>query len=232
MIKQKTCTKEYPKEGHKYPKEGHKGNFLIRSRKGSQISFIISFLLFISFLIFFISILNPFEKIETGKSSLLKHLENEIIKNVTGDVEVISVKEKVGNGILCGDFVDNNFKAKTKNGIIKFYISNEFSNSDSCQDYSNEYELGLIRTQKYVFQSKILKLNKSYEDDYEYLKKYFGIPETNDFEVSLLNINKSSIIKINSKETPQTEVLADIIPVTYFNKTSEIENGYLKVVLW
>jgi len=47
-----------------------------------------------------------------------------------------------------------------------------------------------------------------------------------------LDIRESPIIKTNSKGAPKAEVLAGVIPVTYFNKTSEIENGYIKVVLW
>ncbi|KHO54898.1 MAG: hypothetical protein QT10_C0010G0011 [archaeon GW2011_AR19] len=212
-------------------------NFFQKNRKGSHVSFIISFILFISFLIFFIGVIKPFEKTESGKSSLLKHLENEIIKNVAEDVEVISVIEKIGGSNDCFDIKNEIINGKENvvlknNGLEKIYLSNEFTSLEfSC---SNEkYEVGLIRTQKYIFQSKILKLNQSYEDDYETLKSEFGIPETNDFEFSFLDDSKIPITESKfKKEIPSTETLAELIPIIYFNENLEIENGYIKVILW
>ncbi|MDP2672386.1 MAG: hypothetical protein Q8O84_01075, partial [Nanoarchaeota archaeon] len=126
--------------------------FFPKSRKGSHVSFIISFILFISFIIFFIGIIKPFDKVETGKSSLLKHLENEIIKNVTGDVKVISVIEKSGGSKSCSDMIGIINGKKNivlgDNNLKKIYLSNEFTSSEfSCQN--EKYEIGLIRTQKY-----------------------------------------------------------------------------------
>jgi len=207
----------------------------MKNKRGSHISFIISFVLFISFLIFFIGIIKPFEKAETGKNSLLKHLENEIIKNVTENVDVISVIEKVGGSNDCSNI--NGLIGKNifleNNGLIKIYSSNEFSSNNFQCDSTKKYKIGLIRTQKYIFQSRILKLNQSYVDNYETLKSEFGIPKTNDFEFSFLDDSKISITEAKfKKEIPSTETLAELIPITYFNENSEIENGYIKVILW
>ena len=214
--------------------------FFPKSRKGSHISFIISFVLFISFLIFFIGIIKPFEKAETGKNSLLKHLENEIIKNVSGDVEVISALEDSDGDSDCSDvngiINGKNNIYKIDNGLIKIYLSDEFqSQGFSCNNNNNnqKYEIGLIRNQKYIFQSKVLKLNESYNLEYENVKENFGIPETNDFEFSFLNDFKIPITEAKfKKEIPSTETLAELIPITYFAEDSGIKNGYIKVILW
>ena len=210
--------------------------FFSKSRKGSHVSFIISFILFISFLIFFIGVIKPFEKAESGKSSLLKHLENEIIKNVAEDVEVISVIEENNGDADCSEINNlniENYISKPEGNFLKIYSSNEFqSNYFSCAPPLG-YKIGLIRNQKYIFQSKILKLNQSYEDDYETLKSEFGIPETNDFEFSFLDDSKIPITEAKfKKEIPSTETLAELIPIIYFNENLEIENGYIKVILW
>ena len=208
--------------------------FFPKSRKGSHVSFIISFVLFISFLIFFIGILNPFERVETGKNSLLKHLENKLVEEASGEVMIISALEDITAG--CGDINAlniGNYAIKQEANFLKIYSSDKFAPSTfSCDPAQTGYKIGLIRTQNYVFKSKILELNKSYEDNYETLKGDLGIPGTNNFEFSLLDTNKNSIVKTKSKETPQTEVLAGVISITYFNETSEIENGYIRVVLW
>ena len=211
-------------------------NFFQKSRKGSHVSFIISFILFISFLIFFIGVIKPFEKAESGKSSLLKHLENEIIKNVTRDVEVISVLEDNSGSLSCSDIngiINNKNNAVLENGLIKIYLSDEFQSQGFSCNNNQKYEIGLIRTQNYVFQSKILELNESYNLEYKNVKENFGIPETNDFEFSFLDDSKIPITEAKfKKEIPSTEAFAELIPITYFNENSEIENGYIKVILW
>ena len=208
---------------------------MIKNKRGSHVSFIISFVLFISFLIFFIGIIKPFEKTETGKSSLLKHLENEIIKNVSDEVLVISVKVGGDDGCLDIDDLIDNKKNKIlleNNGLIKIYISDKFALPEFSCTPQDKYEIGLIKSQKYILQSKVLELNESYNDNYETLKTNFKIPEINDFEFSFLNISKVPIIETKSKETPPTDVFAELVPINYLTKDAEIKTGYLRVAIW
>ena len=208
---------------------------MIKNKRGSHVSFIISFVLFISFLIFFIGIIKPFEKNETGKSAILKHLENEIIKNVSDEILVISAAEKVGGSKSCSDInglIGNNFFLK-KDELIKIYSSDKFFTNNFQCGSTKDYEIGLIRSQNYIISSKVLDLNKTYNDDYETLKTNFGFPEINDFEFSFLDINEVPVIETKSKETPPTDVLAELVPINYLDENDvKIKNGYIKVILW
>ena len=211
------------------------GKFVIKkyNKKGSHISFIISFVIFVSFLIFFIGIIKPLEKVETGKSSLLKHLENEIIEDVSDEVLVVSALEDAGN-VDCSNIRSlSSKKVKTiKDDVFfKFYFSDEFTNDFQC-DATKDYEIGLVRTQNYILESKILKLNENYNVDYNNLKNNLGIPEANDFEFSFLDDSKVIITEAKSKETPPTEVFAELVPINYLNKDAEIKTGYLRVAIW
>ena len=202
------------------------------NKKASHISFIISFVLFVSFLIFFIGLLNPFEKAETGKSLLLKHLEDEIIKETSVEVLIVSALED--QNADCSEISSLNIKnyiSKQEGNLLKIYSSDEFLiNTFPCTAPPG-YQIGLIRKQNYVFQSKVLDLNNSYQNNYDSLKENFGIPE-NDFEFSLLDINENPIIKTKSKETPPVEVLAKLVPINYLTKDAEIKTGYIKVIIW
>ncbi len=205
---------------------------MIKNKRGSHISFIISFVLFISFLIFFIGIIKPFEKTETGKGTLLKHLENEIINDVSAEVLVISVKlENPGDCInINEDFGIINFKIQENENLLKIYSSDDFQQNTFQCAAPQGYEIGLIRKQKYVLKSKVESLKNRYETG-EDLKTKFGIPETNDFEFSFLGFDET-LITI-PKETPPTEVLAELIPIIYLDEDDvEIKNGYIKVILW
>ncbi len=204
----------------------------MKNKKGSHVSFIISFVLFVSFLIFFIGIIKPFEKIETGKGALLKHLENEIIKETSAEVLVVSAKEGSGNTCLDIDSLSSdNAKTRQETGFIKFYFSDGFFTNNFQCDLTKNYEIGLVRSQKYILKSKVENLKYKYENNYENLKVEFGIPETNDFEFSFLGFDETLIT--TPKETPPTEVLAELIPVIYLDEDNvDIKNGYIKVILW
>ncbi len=205
----------------------------MKNKRGSHISFIISFVLFISFLIFFIGILNPFEKAETGKEALLKHLENEIIKEVSADVLVVSALDDTSSD--CSEINSLNIKnyiSKKEGDLLKIYSSDDFQpNTFQCIAPPG-YEIGLIKSQKYILELKVENLKKRYGNGDD-LKTEFGIPEANDFEFSFLDNDKKIIIETTPEETPPTEVLAELIPVTYLDEdTAKIKNGYIKVILW
>ncbi len=207
----------------------------MKNKRGSHISFIISFVLFISFLIFFIGIIKPFEKTETGKGTLLKHLENEIINEVSAEVMVVSVKLENPNDCINinEDFGITNFETQENENLLKIYSSNSLNgNSYTCQFPSTNYKIGLIRNESYILQSKIENLKNRY-DNGDDLKAEFEIPKVNDFEFSFLDIDKKPIIETSSKETPPTEVFAELIPVIYLDEdNAKIKNGYIKVILW
>jgi len=209
--------------------------FFPKSRRASQVSFIISFALFISFLIFFISVIKPFGKVETGKESLLKHLEEKIIKDASEEILVVSALED--STADCSEIDDlniQNYISKQEGNLLKVYSSDEFQPNTFLCAAPPGYKIGLVRNQAYILKSKFLKLNESYNDDYPALKKSFGIPESNDFEFSFLDIGGNSIIETASKETPQTDVLSVLVPVNYLDEEdgAKIKNGYIKAVLW
>ncbi len=215
----------------------------MKNKRGSHVSFIISFVLFVSFLIFFIGIIKPFEKAETGKEALLKHLENEISKEVSADVLVVSALENSGDD--CSEINGLNIKnyiSKKEGDLLKIYSFGEFPDNTFQCNQQDKYEIGLIRNQSYILESKVFNLNESYNSDYLDIKEKFGIPEANDFEFSFLDIDEKVIIETAPKETSPSEVLAELIPVIYLSprddsgepneNNAEIKNGYIKVVLW
>lgn len=208
-------------------------NFFSKNKRGSHVGFAIAFIIFISFVIFLLNILSPVTKVETDKDFLLKHLKNEIIENTSARLEIISIKNDtltcISNSLASG----KNYTIISKDSFHKVYISDEFNESSIplCQNWGID-EIGLIRTENHVFETKILELNKTYYESYKTLKKYFNIPEVNDFEFSFLKGNKTLIVEAKFKEIPPTDVFAELIPVTYVNKNANIEIGYLKVVLW
>jgi len=68
---------------------------ILFDKKGSHVGIILSFVIFITFLIFIFTILEPNFKIKGAKTSTLETLEASIIDNLTINVEVIDVQFEV-----------------------------------------------------------------------------------------------------------------------------------------
>jgi len=204
----------------------------MKNKRGSHVGFAISFMLFISFVIFLFSILGPVGKVESDKDFLLKHLENEIIENTTAELTIISVKPQSGNCTVPGGTGLENYIVKNLGEIIKIYNSNELFNTEqtTCTEGSiPQNDVGLIRTNNYVFETKILELK---EKNYDTLKEDFNIPDINDFKINFTYSNATEIEIQGIKEIPPTDVFAELIPVTYVDKDANIEIGYFKVIVW
>ncbi|MFH1586005.1 MAG: hypothetical protein ABIB79_04515 [archaeon] len=60
-------------------------------KKGSHVGMMISFLVFITFIAFLYSILEPSLKVNNDKDFLLNHLETEILENCSGEMASITV---------------------------------------------------------------------------------------------------------------------------------------------
>lgn len=185
------------------------------NKKGSNVSYAIAFMIFIGFVIFLLGIIKPLEKVNTDKSIILENLQNKIIENVSSKLEIISVNQAGCNGP---------FQWNIENGVYKIYkINNSKIDLDGCS-------VGLIRTEDYVFTSKIRNLINTYNKSYDALKYNFNIPRINDFSFSFTYENGTKIETI-IKENPSTDVFAKLIPIDYFNGNSR-KRGYLKITLW
>lgn len=74
-------------------------NFLPESRKGSHVGFIMSFLIFVTFVVFLFSILQPTIQKERTKNYVLDNLKLTLLENASSEVTSvsISIEESTGN---------------------------------------------------------------------------------------------------------------------------------------
>ncbi|MBD3247201.1 hypothetical protein GF378_01115 [Candidatus Pacearchaeota archaeon] len=134
---------------------------ILRDKKAGHVGMILSFVIFITFLVFLYSITEPVTRVERGKQDLLQYLQTELIEEFTEDMttSTISINESlVDSNIDCIKFeVVNGAKelnavVKTANKILdhertnnnesiiinregenffKIYYSGEFSNTET-----------------------------------------------------------------------------------------------------
>jgi hypothetical protein len=153
--------------------------------------------------------------------------------NDSGINSKIIVKDKLGNDQI--SYVLNNDLEISRNNnetFFKIYHSNEFEEvsnvGENPCDLKN-YEKGLIRTSKYVFETKIIDLMNEYENNYETLKEELKIPLGSEFNFGFTYSNKTLI---TIEKNISTNIYAVEIPVQYVDKESNILLGSINIRIW
>ncbi len=213
-------------------------NFM-KNCKGSHVGFIISFVIFVTFIIFLYGILGNIGKVEEDKDFLLKHIQEKIIEKTSEEVKIISINYsgQIGCLNLNGYELKKNYTMIQKNSLVKVYSSDELKNqSYECDEQNGKMviskgNIGLIKKERYIFESKILDLNKSYVEDYSELKNEFNLPEINNFAFEFEDSEGEKIIESESENIP-VSIFTEEIPIKYFNNTGRIKFGKLRVKVW
>ncbi len=208
-------------------------NKFLSDSKGSHTSFVIAFVIFISFIIFMVIILRPSGNFESNEKFLLNYLEGRIIEDTSEELIIISaLEEKKAKCDEINSLNIKNYISKQSGNLLKIYSSDEFEqNTFSCAPPQG-YTLGLIRVENYVFEEKIKEIQIKYNKDYERLKKEFNIPETNDFAFNFLDSDNNLILEAPTKEIPSADVFAKSIQIIYVDNQANIKAGHLNIKVW
>jgi len=229
-------------------------------KRGSHVGMMLSFVVFVIFLIFLYTIIEPTTR--KDKQYLLDYLKTELKKNLSADLTSISVsineeiREECVNlkALLEKTEFENPIVIKDSKGILeheisekdllieepndnffKIYYSEKFQeqeeNLENCQ-VINDYAIGLIKTERYIFEEKIFELINKYKEDYDNLKKEFKIPDENDFSFSFTD-SAEMITETEGKNAPSSQsVYAEQFLIQYFDGEANILTGSLKTKIW
>lgn len=238
-------------------------------KKGSHVGVVLSFVIFITFLAFLYSVLEPRLKIQKDKESFLDYLRLEILERVSNNLISISVTIEKTNPQFCvqlDDFVselnlnpvimakgtegelfptqisEENLQIDRGAGeefFFKIYSSEEFEEISGgdfspCKAYQKdeEYTIGLMRNDLYVFEKKIIELKEDYEseDGYEDLKETLKIPKGTEFGFSFIQSN-GTILEANGQEGA-TDIFVREIPIQYVDQEANTLLGTLNIKIW
>lgn len=234
-----------------------RGIFL--NKKGTHVEVFLSFVLFITFLIFLIVILAPV-KTKENKQKELDELTDKLIEKFSSDVASIKIRNNSGyyeclqinkTALKIGNYsrmivkdVDNFFvnssehrdvlrlewKTPNKN-FFRIYFSNEsFRNSTMTKTNCSNASVEFVRTDKYLFDSKISSLASYYMNNYEILKTELKIPQNTEFSFNFRYENNSEI-KTREKSL-SGDVFVESINIQYLDNEANIQNGELRIEVW
>ena len=235
------------------------------NKQGSHVAVVISFVIFVTFMVFLYSMARSSVNPEEKENSLVESLKAKLINEASAELITITVNFSRNSGINCIELnglsskfgitpriiVKNQNQTTTDaalNGddlrinritredkFFKVYNSPEFSatstSSWNCEEFNEftHYTVGLVKTEEYVFEEKILDLINNY-NNYENMKEYLKIPEGSEFGLGFIYENGTST-NVEIKD-----VTADIYvkeePVQYVSRQGDISTGFLRVMVW
>jgi len=234
---------------------------ITRDKKGAEhVETIISFVIFLSLIIFILVVFKPLTLFSKLGSSNLDITESEILKNISMELSVYSVKisavdsekdcfsiknktdddrlimrnesgEKINSGKQ-GDVI--NFE---KNGdFYRIYLSEEFDvgSPPGClggiEEGEGKYTLGVLKTYDVVSNYSLNNLFKTYDENYPGLKEELGIK--NEFNIVVRN-KTSEILKTTKAYRPVgIEVMAKDIPIEILDKDGNLNPVTLNIQVW
>src|SRR3989344_2406188 len=221
-----------------------KTSMIFRGKKGvSHLEMILSFVIFVGFMLFLLAIINPF-KIIRSSDVYLDIIEREIVENISIKINFqtlkldistsscfcfnygfknVIVKDKsyvkkkaLTNGKLCIEHTDLN------NNFYYIYSSQEFDEYNTgfdpveqdCRDLAtNEYSLGLFRVYDFSSFYKLKKLHDFTRIDYETIKEQFGLSFNRDFAFSVKDTENNIILNISKEVGRNIRVMAKEVPI-------------------
>lgn len=228
----------------------------MKGKKGSHVGMILSFVVFVGFLIFIYTVLTPALKVQGEKKELMALLKKGILDKVSGDLleqslkvdnsytytkscflidkpQSIKARVKSETGLNVGGSLGDKLKVTSDNKkFFKIFYLNSLTDvsSGDCETLtSDKYTLGPLKNNSFVVEAKVDELILRYSQDLIALKEELGVRGDNGFGFELIGENLDK--KAGFDETSNS-VFIEEIPVEYIDFETNIKEGYLKVRIW
>jgi len=229
------------------------------TKKGSHVGIVLSFVIFVTFIMFFYIMIQPALTTES-KRAVLDILKENIIEMASAELTSVSVvaEEVPENCIKLDNFfqtdIGEKIVAKSNTGetlelkrhsspnhlqvingdnlFFRIYESEEFDQiyQENLGCGEPDYNFGLIKTTNETFETKILDIIERHGNDYQDLKKNLSVPAGNDFGLDFIYSNGTEISTKDS--SAKVSILAEEFPVKYVTEDATIEMGILRIKIW
>ncbi|MFH1889490.1 MAG: hypothetical protein ABIJ58_01260 [Nanoarchaeota archaeon] len=231
-----------------------------RGKKGSHVGVMLSFIIFVSFVVFVYVILRP-AVVQDDKENFLEFIKEGVVREssaslVTSSVNITEIGDCIQlNGFFGDNGISRNIILKDENGnaltanlngaggthlrilmggkrFFRIYESETFVEITSEGPCGqSDYTISGAKNDSYVFESKITALISKYNTNYSGLASDLGIPVANGFGFSFNNSEEAEI-STNEAEILSTSIFAQDFSVQYVTESAGLEVGKIKVRAW
>lgn len=219
----------------------------------------ISFMLFLMFIFviyfYFIQIENnseyEFKLMESIKLKIEQMIESEVVvesillnQTYTGCVKINKTTSEFNYVRVFNEFGES-VESEIESEEAQFFVENQgrffkliYTNDvnladdlDGCLhlNRSEGYQEGLVRKQKYIFETKINELLNTYENDYDFLKNEMGISSDREFGIGFQDY-QGNLIEIGSSGKEETRV--DELNIIYLDEQGQNREGVIYIKIW
>jgi len=233
---------------------------LIRNKKGvSSIEIIISFVIFLTFLIFIFVYLNPIRS--NDKTPILVSLETgikqqamadliefpvavnksnitsacfyiRVPQNFESNISVKSLDDKnINYTILSGNIYLNNIHDKLYRFIKSDEIKNNETSMNGCQSLDiSQYTFSVERTKQIYSYTKLKQMNDSYYTGYTGLQEKLDFPITSDFSIV---IGSDELNFTMTKNIPSNvQVIVRQFPIEILTSNADKIKAVMTLAVW
>lgn len=230
----------------------------MKGKKASHVGLILSFVVFIGFLFFVLTVLNPAVKEQKNKQTNIELLKEKLIEKLSSNLTSVSVKinseiqgcvyipktegfqnenakiKDENDASVSGGSVDGNIKIIISDkSFFKIIYSSEFLevSEEECELLnSDKYSIGSIRISKYLSLAKINQMLADYDLEYQILKDELGVSSGNNFGVIFTDSDENEFSK--GTQEVSGNVYIEEIPVQYYDSDANIKSGSIKIRIW
>lgn len=245
----------------------------MKSKKASHIGFVLSFVIFMTSVLFLYTLLVPSLKTDVDKKAAVENLRTELVERISLDLTslTVTISESVGSGtclqfvdlidetgisdeiviqneigqiftpyiFLSSVYVDRSLNTNSK--FFKISVSEGFpplANPDTgtlstCTSLNKGvggYEIGSIRTEKNIFQSKVEGVLEEYRTGYDALKAELKVPMINEFGLGFVYENETLTRTVDPNLN--ISIYSNRFPVRYIDEEGNKKSGDLEIRVW
>jgi hypothetical protein len=217
--------------------------FISNKRSQGHIEFIISFLLFLSAIIFLLLITNSIRSPET-KIKIQENAKNLIIDNISAIVGKLDIVAESPycysfNPSTYGDIFFETYETLDSNKrIYEIYFSESFPSNEhpnykeSSESSECKYVIGSYIDEKIIIRSKIIDLKRIYEQNYKELKKQLGI--SNDFTFTFKDKDNKIIdeLSVQIRTSKNVNKYSSEFLTRLIDEVANINETIININLW
>lgn len=210
---------------------------VMKNKAQMHVEIIISFIIFVGFLIFIFVFINPLDT-TPGKQISTEEVKQALIRNMSEEMGILSVIVKTTEDCYfltdVNEYGSNFIEIKEAPRKYTIYFSDVFGEGIiSCTSKPDRnFTLGVYYKDEIIFEDYVKGLKNSYEKNYELTKKDLGV--SSDFSFSFKDFSGDILPALSvSRESPTgVERDAQEFPVRIIDSSGNIQNLVINVRIW
>ena len=228
-------------------------------KKASHVGIVLSFIVFVTFVIFIFSVLEPRLRINLDKESLLDNIKIKFLDEVSAELSTIGIFINSAPGSGCELLLMSLEKVSGFDAVVKDnngYIVGSKTQSESLlkidwnqadnfyKVYSSEENL-----YDYSFPSGTFcvvtdfKISSTRDDKYVFEKKLtefitannfdsLNIPDGTGFDVMFEDADGNNLEGVGKEPPGSISVYSDRFSIQYFDDNADIKTGFITIRIW